>query len=69
MSADNGLLVKKNSEGSFDVYHLVAENQMEILMSEEKLRQDMEILHRIGDELIQAWKLNDDIEQEWSELN
>ena len=38
-------------------------------MSEEKLRQDMEILHRIGDELIQAWKLNDDIEQEWSELN
>jgi len=37
-------------------------------MSEEKLRQDMERLHRIGDELIQAWKLNDDIEQEWSEL-
>ena len=28
MSADNGLLVKKNSEGSFDVYHLVAENQI-----------------------------------------
>ena len=27
MSADNGLLVKKNSEGSFDVYYLVADNQ------------------------------------------
>ena len=37
-------------------------------MSEEKLRQDMERLHRIGDELIQAWKLNDDIEQEWADL-
>jgi len=27
MSADNGLLVKKNSEGNFDVYYLAADNQ------------------------------------------
>lgn len=26
MSADNGLLVKKNSEGNFDVYYLAADN-------------------------------------------
>lgn len=26
MSADNGLLVKKNSDGFYDVYYLVADN-------------------------------------------
>ncbi len=41
MSADNGLLVKKNQEGKFDVYYLAADNQFY-----EKTFEDLETLIR-----------------------